>query len=131
MATSVTPFLMFDGSAEQAMQLYITLFHNSEIKRIERYGPGEQGTEGSVRRADFTVAGQELICIDSPIKHAFGFTPSFSLFVECENEGELDSAFRQLSHDGAVLMPPDNYGWSKKFVWVSDRFGVSWQLNLL
>jgi predicted 3-demethylubiquinone-9 3-methyltransferase (glyoxalase superfamily) len=129
-ATTITPFLMFEGSAEQAMRFYITLFRNSEIKRIERYGPGEQGADGSIKRADFSVAGQELICIDSPIKHAFGFTPSLSLFVECENEGELDSAFGELSSNGAVLMPPGNYGFSEKFAWVNDRFGVSWQLNL-
>lgn len=129
MARSVTPFLMFEGSAEEAMNFYVTLFGNSEVKRIERYGPGEPGKEGSVKRADFTIAGQNLICIDSPIPHAFTFTPSVSLFVECETEGELDALFGRLSEGGSVLMPPANYGFSAKFTWVSDRFGVSWQLN--
>ncbi|TFW33699.1 VOC family protein [Massilia horti] len=130
MAQSVRPFLMFEGSAEEAMNFYVSLFHGSQIRRIERYGPGQQGAEGTVFRAEFTLAGQEILCIDSPIHHAFTFTPSFSLFVECESEAELDNAFSQLSIGGSVLMPPGNYGFSNKFSWVSDRYGVSWQLNL-
>jgi predicted 3-demethylubiquinone-9 3-methyltransferase (glyoxalase superfamily) len=130
MAHAVTPFLMFEGSAEAAVNFYVTLFPGSGIERIERYGAGEPGPEGSVKRADFTVAGQRLSCIDSFVKHAFTFTPSVSLFVDCESEAELDAAFGQLSDGGSVLMPPANYGFSTKFAWVSDRFGVSWQLNL-
>lgn len=130
MAHSITPFLMFEGSAEEAMRFYVGLFHGSEVKQIERYGSGEPGPEGTVKRADFILAGQDVICIDSPAKHAFTFTPSMSLFVECESEAELNKAFEQLSEGGAVLMPLDNYGFSRRFGWVSDRFGVSWQLNL-
>jgi len=129
-ARKITPFLMFEGSAEAAMRFYVSLFHKSEVKQLERYGPDEAGAEGSVKRADFVIAGQEIICIDSPAKHAFTFTPSVSLFVECESEAELDAAFGELSAEGAVLMPPDSYGFSRKFAWVNDRFGVSWQLNL-
>jgi len=80
--------------------------------------------------ADFTLANHHMKCIDSPAKHAFTFTPSISIFVECNDEAELESAFKALSEDGAVLMPLDNYGFSKKFGWTNDRFGVSWQLNL-
>jgi predicted 3-demethylubiquinone-9 3-methyltransferase (glyoxalase superfamily) len=121
---------MFEGSAGAAMDFYVGLFRNSAVNRVERYGPGEPGAEGSVKMAEFTVAGQRLMCIDSPAKHAFTFSPSISLFVECESEAELDSAFGQLSAGGAVLMPPGSYGFSTKFTWVNDRFGVSWQLNL-
>lgn len=112
------------------MRFYVTLFPGSGVKRVERYGSGEPGKEGSVKRADFTVAGQDVICIDSPVKHAFTFTPAVSLFVECETEGELDAVFAQLSEGGAILMPLGNYGFSTKFAWVNDRFGVSWQINL-
>jgi predicted 3-demethylubiquinone-9 3-methyltransferase (glyoxalase superfamily) len=121
---------MFEGQAEEAMRLYVGLFPNSEIRRVERYGPGGPGPEGRVKRADFTVAGQALICIDSFVKHAFTFTPAVSLFVECESEAELDAAFALLSAGGAVLMAPGNYGFSTKFTWINDRYGVSWQLNL-
>ena len=61
---------------------------------------------------------------------AFTFTPAISLFVECEDEAELDTAFARLSDGGAALMPPGDYGFSRKFAWLADRFGVSWQLNL-
>jgi predicted 3-demethylubiquinone-9 3-methyltransferase (glyoxalase superfamily) len=130
MANSVTPFLMFEGTAEAAVNLYVSLFRDSSIQKIERYGPGENGREGSIKQCHFMVAGLRLRCFDSPIKHAFTFTPSVSLFVDCESEAELDAAYTKLSADGSVMMPPDNYGFSSKFTWVSDRFGVSWQLNL-
>ena len=129
-AHKVTPFLMFEGSAEEAMRFYVAVFHGSAVKRLERYGAGEPGAEGSVKRADFTLAGQDVICIDSPTKHAFTFTPAVSLFVECESEAELDKAFGLLSTDGSIMMPPNDYGFSRKFGWVNDRYGVSWQLNL-
>jgi predicted 3-demethylubiquinone-9 3-methyltransferase (glyoxalase superfamily) len=121
---------MFEGVAEEAMTFYIGLFHDSGVRQVERYGAGEAGREGSIKRADFTLAGQHVMCIDSPIKHGFTFTPSMSLFVECDDEAEFAKAFLELSTGGSVLMPPDDYGFSHKFAWVSDRFGVSWQLNL-
>ena len=126
----VAPFLMFEGSAEEAMNFYVSLLPGSEIKQIDRYGPGEPGAEGSVRRADFALAGHDFICIDSPMRHDFTFTPSMSIYVEYETESELESAFSRLARDGVELMPLDNYGFSKRFGWVNDRFGVSWQLNL-
>lgn len=129
MPRSVSTFLMFEGKAEEAMNLYVSLFPGSEIKSVERYGAGEDGVEGSMKRTDFTVAGHALVCIDSPIEHGFTFTPAVSLFINCESEAELDEAFGKLSVDGQLLMPPGNYGFSKKFVWLSDRYGVSWQLN--
>ena len=76
MARAIVTQLMFEGTAEEAMTLYVSLFKGSEITRCERYGPGEQGAEGSVKRAEFTLAGHRLACIDSPIKHGFAFTPS-------------------------------------------------------
>ena len=130
MAKCVTPFLMFEGTAEEAANLYVSVFRDSSIQSIERWAPGEPGAEGSVKQCFFTVAGLRLRCFDSPAHHAFTFTPSLSLFVDCESEAELDAAFARLSADGQVMMGPGNYGFSAKFAWVSDRFGVSWQLNL-
>src|SRR5262245_58401997 len=97
MARKVTTHLMFAGAAEEAMSLYVSLFADSAITQIERYGPGEMGAEGTVKRASFTLAGRDFIAIDSPVKHPFSFTPSISLFVECESEGELEAAFARLS----------------------------------
>lgn len=132
MAHKLTTFLMFTGRAEEAMRFYVSLFANSEIKQLERWAAGEPGggAEGTVKRGLIQVAGTELMCFDSPPVHAFTFTPSVSLFVECESEAELDAAYATLSEHGTVLMEPANYGFSKKFVWLNDRFGVSWQLNL-
>jgi predicted 3-demethylubiquinone-9 3-methyltransferase (glyoxalase superfamily) len=124
------PFLMFQGAAEEAMNVYISLFPNGKILDIVRYGPGEAGIEGSVMKANFSIAGQTVMCIDSPVKHAFTFTPAFSLFVDCDTEEELDRIFSSLSEGGATLMPVGQYGFSRRFGWLNDRFGVSWQLNL-
>jgi predicted 3-demethylubiquinone-9 3-methyltransferase (glyoxalase superfamily) len=129
-AKSITTHLMFEGVAEEAMNFYISLFTDSAITRIEHYGPNEGGAEGSVKLAAFKLNGREFQCIDSPIKHQFTFTPSMSLFVECETTDELERLFARLSEKGSVLMPLDNYGFSVRFGWVADRFGVSWQLNL-
>ena len=126
----ITTFLMFEGDAEEAMTFYISLFDASEIISISRYGADGPGAEGTVQHATFTLAGQQYMCIDSAIKHEFGFTPAISLFVQCEDEAELDRLYAALAAQGAELMPLGSYGFSAKFGWVNDRFGVSWQLNL-
>jgi len=129
--TTVSPFLMFqDNNAEEAMNFYVSLFDDAKIIDIERYGPEGPGPEGTVLRAAFSLAGQRILCIDSAIRHAFGFTPSFSLFVDCESESQLQRLFAALSDQGGILMPLGEYGFSRRFGWVNDRFGVSWQLNL-
>jgi predicted 3-demethylubiquinone-9 3-methyltransferase (glyoxalase superfamily) len=126
----VTPFLMFQGNAEEAMEYYTSLIKGSEIKSITRYGPGEPGDEGSVMQAVFHLNGQEIMCIDSNIQHEFGFTPSFSLFLECDSEEEINLLYNKLLDGGAALMPLGDYGFSKKFGWINDKYGVSWQLTL-
>ncbi|OAT81936.1 hypothetical protein A6P54_10515 [Bacillus sp. MKU004] len=127
----VTPFLMFqDGKAEEAMNFYTSLVEDSEIRDIVRYGANENGDEGTVMQAAFTLKGQEFMCIDSNINHQFTFTPSFSIYVTCDTEEELDHLYEKLNEGGQALMPVGNYGFSKKFGWLNDRFGVSWQLNL-
>jgi predicted 3-demethylubiquinone-9 3-methyltransferase (glyoxalase superfamily) len=127
---SIRPFLMFQGDAEAAMTFYAGLFPDTRIADIRRYGPGMQGKEGSVLTAILTIAGQSVMCIDSPVKHNFTFTPAFSFFIDCSSEAEQTKLVTALSEQGAVLMPLANYGFSRKFAWVNDRFGVSWQLNL-
>lgn len=126
-----TPFLMFQGgNAQAALDLYFATFPDAHLLSVDRYGKGELGTEGSIKTARFTVCGSEFMCSDSPIEHAFSFTPSSSIFVEFESADTLDSIFEVLSNGGEVLMPLDDYGFSRRFGWVTDRFGVSWQLSL-
>jgi predicted 3-demethylubiquinone-9 3-methyltransferase (glyoxalase superfamily) len=132
MNSKITTFLMFEGQAEEAMIFYTSLFDDSEIVRIERHGPdGPGGTEaeGTVLNGLFTLKGRQYMAFDSPAPHPFSFTPSISLFVECDSEEELELLFDKLGEGGEVLMPIDNYGFSTKYGWVQDRFGVSWQLN--
>ncbi len=131
MATNFTPFLMFTGQAEEAMQFYTSVFPDSEIESIEHNPPGEPGAEPTVMLATFRLGAQRFRCIDSPPVHDFGFTPSFSIFVDFESADDLDAAFAKLSDGGQVMMPLDAYPFSTRFAWCSDRFGVSWQLNLV
>lgn len=126
----ITTFLMFEGRAEEAMNFYISLFEQSEIISITRYGANDGGEEGKVVHAVFSLNGQEYMCIDSVVKHQFTFTPAISLYVTCETEDEIKGLFEKLSQDGKVLMPLASYPFSEKFGWVEDRFGVSWQLSL-
>ena len=130
MVASVQPFLMFQGSAEEALTFYTALIPDSRIEAISRYGRGEAGPEGTVMEARFTLAGQSVICIDSPVQHDYTFTPSFSFFVLCSDDVEIRRLASALLHGGEALMPLDNYGFSKLFAWVKDRFGVAWQLSL-
>jgi predicted 3-demethylubiquinone-9 3-methyltransferase (glyoxalase superfamily) len=126
----ITPFLMFTGQAEEAINFYMSIFEQSEIVNITRYGPNQTGAEGTVMLATFKLKGQEFMCIDSNIEHDFTFTPALSLYVNCATEAELETLFEKLSSGGQVLMPLDRYPFSAKYAWISDKFGVSWQLNL-
>jgi len=130
MPAQLSTFLMFDdGRAEEAMTFYVSLFPDGKVESLRRWGAGEAGPEGSIMHAAFGIAGQRLMCIDSPAKHAFGFTPSVSLFVECDSAAEVDRLFAALSPGCAVLMPLDAYPFAQRFAWLNDRFGVSWQLR--
>ena len=108
MAISARPFLMFEGQAEEAMQLYTSLFLGSEMTVAARYPDSNK-----VMRGSFRVAGQEVQVTDSPVHHAFTFTPASSLFVECESEAELRRLAEALG--AQVLMPVADYGFSRLF----------------
>ncbi|MCU5299111.1 VOC family protein [Bacillus paranthracis] len=126
----ITTFLMFEGKAEEAMNFYTSLFDQSEIVSISRYDENGPGKEGTVIYATFTLHGQEFMCIDSYVNHNFTFTPAMSLYVTCDTEEEIETAFNKLAEDGAVLMPLGAYPFSKRFGWLNDKYGVSWQLTL-
>lgn len=127
---ALTPFLMFTGRAEEAMQFYLSVFPEADIVEVEHVGPDQEGIEGTVKRATFRLAGQSFICIDSPPVHTFDFTPSVSFFFECDSEPQLDTLFDALSDGGQVFMPVAEYPFARRYAWLSDRFGVSWQLSL-
>lgn len=126
----VIPFLMFqDSKAEEAMNFYTSLIEDSKITTIVRYSANESGDEGAIMQATFTLKGQEFMCIDSNVKHEFSFTPSFSIYVTCNTEEEIDKVFKKLSEGGKILMPLGFYPFSERFGWVNDKYGVSWQLT--
>lgn len=131
---SITTTLMFvreqAGKAEEAIKLYTSVFPNSKIIDIQHYGADEPEPEGSVKLARFTINDVEFMARDSHLNHKFSFTPSMSLYVECESENEIQHAFGTLAKGGMELMPLDNYGFSEKFGWLNDKYGVSWQFNL-
>ena len=83
-----------------------------------------------MQHAIFSLDGQRFMCIDSFVKHEFSFTPAMSLYVTCHTEGEIETIAAKLAEGGQALMPLDSYPFSKKYTWINDRFGVSWQLNL-
>jgi predicted 3-demethylubiquinone-9 3-methyltransferase (glyoxalase superfamily) len=118
------------GSAQAALDLYFATFPGSRMVRVERYAQGEPAPAGTIKVAVFTLCDREFMCSDSPIKHGFAFTPSSSTFVDFDSLAELESVFGSLSEGGQVLMPLADYGFSQRFGWLNDRFGVSWQLNL-
>jgi predicted 3-demethylubiquinone-9 3-methyltransferase (glyoxalase superfamily) len=131
MKTRITAELMFDGRADDAMRFYTSLFDDGAIEHIDRYVAGEEGKEGTVKHATFRIAGQTLGCIDTPIAQPFTFTPAMSLAVTCDHESALDDLFARLLEGGTVLVPLAAYPFSKRFGWLTDRFGVSWQLRLV
>jgi len=127
----ITTFLTFqENNAEEAMNFYIELFDNSKIIEIQRHGKDGPAKEGTIMMATFELNGKQFICSDSFIKHAWTFTPGVSNFVDCKSEIEQESLFEKLSENGKVMMPLNDYGFSKKFGFVEDKFGISWQLNL-
>ena len=127
--SNISTFLMFEGKAETAMNFYISLFDKSELISENRYDDSQSSMAGKIKYATFKLNGTYFMCSDSPVQHDFTFTPSISIFVECNSSDELERLFYALSEDGKVFMPLDNYGFSEKFGWVEDKFGVSWQLN--
>ena len=128
--TTAKPFLMFqEGTAQAALDLYFAIFPGSGMVTVERYDQGDPGPAGTIKVAVFTLCGREFMCSDSPIKHEFNFTPACSIFVDFDSQEELERVFSALSDGGQVLMPLNNYGFSQRFGWLNDPFGVSWQLN--
>lgn len=127
----IVSFLTFqDDNAENAMNLYMDLFDNSKVINIQRWGKEGPGTKGKIMHATFELNGRSFMCSDSPPVHDWDFTPAISNYVDCESDKELNRLFSRFAEKGKVMMPLNNYGFSQKFGWVVDEYGISWQLNL-
>lgn len=123
MITAAAPFLMFQGKCEEALTFYAATIPGARIAALDRK------PDGTVAMARLSIAGLEIMANDSPPVHAFDFTPSTSTFLSVDTPEDVDALATALGEGGKALMPPDDYGFSRRFGWVQDRFGVSWQIN--
>ncbi|WEY39331.1 VOC family protein [Paraburkholderia sp. SUR17] len=113
----IAPFLWFNGQAEEAANLYTSIFRNSRITEIQRYGEAGPGETGSVMSVSFELEGQAFIALNGG--PAFTFSPAISFFVHCETQDEVDALWTKLGEGG---------GEPRQCGWISDRFGVTWQI---
>jgi predicted 3-demethylubiquinone-9 3-methyltransferase (glyoxalase superfamily) len=112
----ITPFLWFDNNAEEAMNFYVSIFKNSRVRRVTRYGDAGPGPKGSVMSATFQLDGQEFLALNGgPL---FSFTPAISFFVNCEKQQEVDELWEKLSAGGK----------KERCGWLKDKYGLSWQI---
>jgi|SRR5690554_973564 len=128
MTISVTPMLMFAANADEAISFYVSLFDNSGVLSMEYYDAEQLGAEGLVKKALFVLAGQHLMACDKTAEQEFSFTPAISLQLQCDNTKHLQSILAQLSDGGQILTPATDT--AAPFAWLTDRFGVSWQLSV-
>jgi len=112
----ITPFLWFDSQAEEAMNFYMSIFKNSKVERISRYGEAGPGPKGSVMSVEFVLEGQTFMALNAG-PH-FQFTPAISFFVNCETQKEVDELWEKLSEGGS----------KERCGWLKDKFGLSWQV---
>lgn len=112
----ITPFLWFDDNAEEAMNFYVSIFENSKIKNVARYGEAGPGPKGTVMTGTFELDGQEFMALNGG-PH-FKFTEAISLFVNCETQEEVDELWEKLSEGGS----------KSQCGWLKDKFGLSWQI---
>ena len=112
----ITPFLWFDGRAEEAMHFYVSIFKNSKAGSITRYGDAGPGPKGTVMVATFQLDGQEFIALNGGPQ--FTFSPAISFVVNCETQEEVDAFWEKLSEGGEKL----------QCGWLRDKYGVSWQI---
>lgn len=128
----IIPHLWFDDQAEEAVNFYTSLFEDSTIGSVSRYGEAGQeihGQEvGTVMTVDFDLAGYKMIALNGGPQ--FSFTPAISFYVTCEAEAEVDELWEKLSAGGTPMMPLDKYEWSEKYGWIQDRYGLTWQISL-
>jgi len=113
----ITPFLWFNNNAEEAMTLYCSVFKNSKVGRVTRYGDAGPGPRGTVMSATFELEGQEFFALNGGPQ--FPFTEAVSFYVHCANQAEVDYYWEKLMAGGGK---PSRCGWLK------DRFGLSWQI---
>lgn len=124
----IVPFLTFTGRAEEAMNFYVSVFPRSEITAVRYIAKGGRGAAGKVLNGTFTLMGQRFMAMDMEPK--YGPQPSWnvSFYIDCRDEAEFDALFAPLAGGGTVVMGPEPVYGLRKVAWVTDKFGVTWQL---
>ena len=112
----ITPFLWFDGNAEEAMNFYTAIFKNSKVENVTRYGEGAPLPAGALMSATFDLEGQRFIALNGGSQ--FKFTEAISFFVNCETQEEVDRLWEKLSEGGQ----------KSRCGWLKDKYGLSWQI---
>lgn len=112
----ITTFLWFDGKAEEAANFYTSLFKDSKILHVARYGDAGPGPKGSVMLVTFQLEGQKFIALNGGPQYSF--TPAISLFVDCDSQAEVDNLWDKLTAGGQEV----------QCGWLQDKFGLSWQI---
>lgn len=115
--SKITPYLWFDGNAEEAVEHYTSLFPSSRVTKVARWGKGGPGKEGSVMNIAFELDGQQFIALNGGPQ--FKFTPAISLFVSCDSQEEVDTLWSRFLAAG---------GKATACGWLDDKFGLSWQI---
>lgn len=124
----ITPFLTFCGNAEEAMNFYISVFPNSKTISLTKISKEDRGEEGKVLTGVFELKGQQFMVMDMEKEYCPEFTWAISLFIDCADEEEFDFLLTKLSEGGAVMMGPEAILDLRKVAWLTDKFGVTWQL---
>lgn len=123
---NITPFLWFDNQAEEAINFYVSIFSDSEILQLKKWPEGGPFPPDTIQSGSFILEGVQFFAFDAGPQ--FQFNPSISFFVVCETEADVDELWSKLIEGGEPLMPLDHYPWSKRYGWLTDQFGLSWQL---
>ena len=124
----ISTFLTFSGNAEKAMNLYVSLFEDTKILSLTHFGEGDRGVVGQVMNGEFEINGQSFMVMDMEKQYAPELNWGVSIFVRCQDEAEFDRLFTTFSEGGSVMMGPEAVNHLRKVAWVTDSFGITWQL---
>ena len=121
------PFITVEKRAQEALDFYSSVFPSFSLISLNHHAEPHHEL---VMLGTFSINGQEIMISDSFVSHEWGISPGVSFFLDLDDKDELDTLLKSLEEQGKIHMPANDYGFSKRFAWVEDKFGVNWQLNV-